>query len=231
MRSLSALVLAILASGCGMMKAPDVGVPSKRQMSAADLGLASLCPATEAAASSICGSSVEISLKQESPQDHWAYWKAGAASMVYQASEQFAGSADWDMRVTKYFPLIGSNGGETARDEGFAGGKAAFSVIPDSMAGFVPHSVSDIKDLAFTADRNEGLEFEGTKLAPEYQNPVVNAIGAGIVRRYDMRDHSVELSQRVFVLRATDGASYFAIRFNRYSRRDKKVWFEWRKLQ
>lgn len=222
-----------MLSGCFLTKAPDVeirrlGPPANVNLvpGPLDVGVPDLADENESVATGI----VVMDLAKADESDKWAYWKAGSIAMRYRASPEFVASAGWDMRLTKYFPIVGSNGGDTAQDEGSPDGRALFAVVPDEWGGFIPRRVSEIVNLSFVADKYEALEYEGVKLQPEYQNSLVNNIGKGLLKSYSMKDHSVELSQRIFILRTADGASYYAIRFYFYSRADKIIAFQWKKL-
>jgi hypothetical protein len=222
---ISALMLLLFFSGCGAFKAPDV--PLNNKASAPSNSTISEVCSGDPIPSGTSGQ-VRVSMRKRGSDDKWAYWKAGTNCMTYEAAPQLVASDKWDMRVTKYFPVVGSNGGKTAEDEGAPTGKASFAAMP--IGASVPTSAAQVQSLEFVDDRYEGLEFQGTKLAPEYQNPLLNEIGPGILKAYRMSDHTVELSQRIFILRAVDGASFYAVRFNYFSGAEKAAIFEWWKL-
>lgn len=233
MKMILLLLPALLSlSGCFLMSPPAVeqkggglnasvfSLPTPAQLGIADLSDG------DASNTGI----VAVDLREENTDDHWAYWKAGTAAMNYRVSHEFQGSGEWDLRITKRLPLVGSNGGKTAEDEGSVDGRAAFAVIPDSWGAFIPRHISQIESLPFVLDTLSELEFEGLRLRKEYQNALVNTIGPGLLKNYSDKDHSVELSQRIFILRTADGASYYALRFYFYSRTANLLVFQWKRL-
>jgi hypothetical protein len=230
---LAALLLAAASfvSGCGL-KAPDVPLRkgpvalNGRAVSAEQEGLPSMCGRGEGH----CGALV-LSLKKKNDDDQWAYWKAGSDQLIDLPDSSFVRSGAWDMRVTKFFPLVGSNGGATGNDEGLAGGHGAFAVLADPPGSLIPRRADETRAIQFVDDRYEGLWYGGKQLAPEYQNPIVNTIGSGLLKSYNGNTHAVELSYRIFILRTADGADFYTIRFRSYSRANKTIVIDWRKLQ
>ena len=218
-------VLLPFLSACGIVKAPDVDFNPPVAKSEKDVGVSELCSQAD---QSICGE-VIYSLVVTPGKDKWVYWKAGLPSVVTEADREWYVSTKWDMRLTTRFPVVGSNGGETARDEIGSEGKAAFAALEvDSKK--IPITVADISNLEFPEDKCESLDYKSTTLAPDFQNALLNNIGAGILKNYDLNTHNVVLSYRIFILRSADSQSYYALRFHFYDRYKEKAGFLWRKL-
>lgn len=237
MKIVMLLLAVVLLQGCFLVDAPDVEVKRKAFTGAADriptpsdLGIADLAGNEPNAADGMPLTGI-VAIDIGKNQGRWTYWAVGASTMVYRPDENFVASPAWDMRVTTEVPLVGSNGGETAYEEGWLQGQAAFAVVSDHTPGFIPRRIAEVTGFTFNEDRYESLEYDGIKLSPELQNSLLNTIGSGLVRRYLPEvGHTIELSHRIFILRAADGVSYYAIRFYFYSRPSNKLAFQWRKL-
>ncbi|MEW6057501.1 MAG: hypothetical protein AB1540_12890 [Bdellovibrionota bacterium] len=234
--AVGALCIAVLLSGCGLTQAPDVSVPERGGATVLSTECDSSSPQEASGRIEVRYSKSDGSNPQERQWKDWIYWRAGLNCVVYDSSQEFFRSQGWDMGIQKGFPIMRSNGGDTARGDSSkgdvdTGGKAAFAVMPDRDNGelvLMPAQASEILSLEFREDRKEPLA-EGMR--PDFQNMLVNQIGPGFLASYvPEENHKVELSQRVFILRGVDGVSYYALRFDRHDALRKTFGFEWKRL-
>lgn len=213
-------------TGCDFFKANKINNPnSKKIQSAASVGLKPLGDSNN----SNYGV-VRYSLLKQNNDDQWVYWTAGSSQVVRNPDPSYISSNSWDLRLTTFFPLVASNGGATAQHFKNPDGQAGFSFI-DQASQPLPQHRDQVLGLNYVLDRYEALEYNGSELAPEWQNPLVNQIETGLLKSYNPANHHVELSYRVFVLKTADGLNYYLIRFSGYSRKEKWFEFEWLKLE
>lgn len=224
------LFCALSLMSCGFSKSPTPDTPSRPSLSQAQaqsLILSEDCTA--------CGT-VVVPLQENSLNPRWVYWKAGASKTQEAPDANWVRSFAWDMRFTTIFPVVGTNGGATGKDEGCGFIETASVALYPTERAFPPQSVQDLQDLSFVTDQHSSLSYAGVSLPPRYQNPLINTIGeTGMVREYSLKTHQVTLSQNIYILRIIkpDTYAYYAIVFREYASvpdQPKTLTFDWRKL-
>ncbi len=160
-------------------------------------------------------------LNLDDPQHPWV---GEGASVDHRRS--------FDLRFTPRFPIVATCSGTTRTEEQIdvavtpcQGGvlrteHTAFSaLLGDAQLTRAALTASS----QFIEDSDADLEWEGTAINFGSQNPSLNTIGSGMLAHYRMRDHSVTMSRRIFIVRSAAGSRFYAVQFTGYSRQEGRV--------
>ncbi|HRK01687.1 MAG TPA: hypothetical protein PLH57_03420 [Oligoflexia bacterium] len=236
-KNIAVVMMGALVSGCSFFDAPPV--PNERPGG----GSISVNQAIEGGCQTRLGGQVAqvvtVPLKEKHDKDVWVYWTAGSDSVQEQPDSAWVESANWDLRVKRKIPVIGTNGGITSRKIAkLAEGQARAALLFWSTRLRDPLPEPEILEnrADWSEDRYEGIEFDTLSLIPDYQNPLINRVHlsntaeTGILSAYDPGSHDLTLSGNVFILRAANGRDFFALRFCEYSRPGNWIQFQWVRL-
>ena len=221
MKKIFLILLLILSFvDCGLTKAPQVNrsriKSANQEITGSSLG--TLCEEFSTF-SGACGS-VKANLKIDTSESEWVFWKAGSNEIIFDSTKEFLESDQWDLRITKAFPVFGSNGGSTAENVAYPSGKASVGEWNGSIS-----SVEWVSDIYGRLIYN-GEPFGSLR----DQNPLLNEIGKGITKSYTFGKPILN-NEKIFVLRDVTGTRFFLIRFRSFSSSEMILVWDWKEIQ